>query len=172
MASEKVIYRKDLRKIIDLSLPAAEIGVAEGLFSEELLSWGVKHLYMVDNWEDIPGISEYPQELNYRDAMERVKPYKGKYTVLRGMSVDMAEKVKDKSLGFLFIDAAHDYYNVMADLLVWTPKVKKGGIVAMHDFLSKDYGVNRATKEFCAGKYDLTVFPDISTAHAGAYFKV
>lgn len=165
-------YRRDLRKIIDISLPAAEIGVAEGIFSEELLSWGIHHLYMVDNWQDIPGISEYPQEENYRAALERVKPFKDQYTILRGLSVTMAEQVPDESLGFLFIDAAHDYESVKADLHAWVPKVKQGGIVAMHDYLSPDYGVNKATKEFCEGLYSINIFPDVSPAHAGAWFKI
>lgn len=36
-------------------------------------------------------------------------------------------------IGFLFIDGDHYYENVLQDLLLWTPHVVKGGIVAIHD---------------------------------------
>jgi hypothetical protein len=44
----------------------------------------------------------------------------------------------DASLAGVFIDAAHDYDSVSADLKAWFPKVKEGGIFAGHDIDSPD----------------------------------
>jgi hypothetical protein len=45
----KLLHEKGLD-----AYPAAEIGVAEGHYSLEILQWGVPRLYMVDLWEHVP----------------------------------------------------------------------------------------------------------------------
>lgn len=55
----------------------------------------------------------------------------------------MASKAfADASLAGVFIDAAHDYDSVLADLKAWGPKVKEGGVIAGHDIDAE--GVQRA----------------------------
>ncbi len=44
-----------------------------------------------------------------------------------------AVKGWDKPVDFLFIDGAHDYENVKKDFELWSPFLKKGGIIAFHD---------------------------------------
>lgn len=67
-------------------------------------------------------------------------------TILDGDSAEMALQVKDGTLAFCFIDAAHDYESVKRDLTAWKPKVKAGGMLAGHD---ADYEpVMKAVKEF------------------------
>lgn len=51
----------------------------------------------------------------------------------------------DVSLDFVFIDASHDYDSVKADIKVWLPKIKDGGLLAGHDYGSP--GVSRAVNE-------------------------
>lgn len=41
---------------------------------------------------------------------------------------------KDGSLSFVFVDADHSYEAVKHDIQLWLPKVKKGGVLAGHDF--------------------------------------
>lgn len=170
-------FRNQLYSIIDLSLPAAEIGVAEGLFSRDILSWGVSFLYMVDNWERIPGqfgdgdSDQEWHDKNYSDAVNRVSPWSDKVEILKGLSVDMAALIQDESLGFVYIDACHTYECVWADLECWTPKLVPGGIMAGHDYLNKSYGVYDAVRDFTKGQYEVNTIPDISKLHSGFWFK-
>lgn len=173
----EIKHRSELYKIIDLSLPVAELGCAEGYFSADILSWGVKKLYMVDNWATIPnqkGDGGYDQnwhDQNYDKAIERVSKYNGRVKILRGMTTEMASNVPNESLGMVYLDADHSYEGVMKDLVAWYPKVVKGGIVAGHDFLMSHYGVNRAVHEF-ADPYHLEVHtvPENKPDDAGFYF--
>jgi hypothetical protein len=60
-------------------------------------------------------------------------------------SVKAAAEFIDQRLAGVFIDAAHDYDSVLADLKAWGPKVKEGGIIAGHDIDAE--GVQRALAE-------------------------
>lgn len=67
-------------------------------------------------------------------------------------------------LDFVYIDAAHDYENVLRDLTAWWPKVRVGGAIGGHDYLPPSFEwtqVSRAVDEFFVGKTP-TLFSDTS----------
>jgi beta-1,4-mannosyl-glycoprotein beta-1,4-N-acetylglucosaminyltransferase len=63
--------------------------------------------------------------------MELVKDY---YRPVRATSLEAATLYEDNSIDMVFIDAAHDYDNVLADIKAWSPKVKSEGIISGHDW--------------------------------------
>lgn len=144
--------RAELYKILPLKPVIAEIGTASGLFARDMANWGASKLYVVDMWKHIPNFSGdggYDQEWhdkNLENATKLLKPFP--VTFLRGDSAQMAVNVPDASLDLLYLDACHAFECVMADLKAWVPKVKKGGIVAGHDYSNSDYGVMPAVSEF------------------------
>lgn len=160
-----------------LPMTAVEIGVAEGYNSADLLERGIEHLFMVDNWGKIAtqtGDGNNEDEWHYKNmkgAYDRVYKYKGKYTVLRGLSVEMSLRVEDNSLGLVYLDADHSYNGVMRDLEAWYPKLVSGGLCAGHDYLQAHYGVQQAANEF-AHKVGAEIFtiPEHKTEDAGFLF--
>lgn len=149
--------RRDLVELMkDLGLPliAAEVGVADGLFSYELLTKGIEKLYMIDIWERVPfidGMAGWDDEVhsnNYKQAMDRVKEFKDKVVVLKGFSYQMAKEIPDESLGLVFVDGDHTRLGVRTDIEYYYPKLVNGGIMAFHDFGNESYGVNGAVQEF------------------------
>lgn len=162
----------------DLKLPmtAVEIGCAEGLFSNDLLTGGIEKLYMVDNWGTISGQKGdggFEQEWhnkNYQDAVKRVERFGDKAVILRGMSDAMSIHVPDNSLGLVYIDCDHSYEGVFKDLSVWIHKLVDGGIMAGHDYLARQYGVKKAVADFTHGKFTVYLIPEDKDEDAGFYF--
>lgn len=57
----------------------------------------------------------------------------GRTTILVGDSADVGRRRDGDDIAMLFIDGAHEYPAVLADLRNWTPFVKPGGVVVLHD---------------------------------------
>jgi hypothetical protein len=83
----------------------------------------------------------------YRIFLENNKPVNHIINPIRTTSLEAAQYYKNRSIDFVFIDAAHDYENVKADLNAWYPKVKKGGFIGGHDYPGFS-GVVLAVNEF------------------------
>lgn len=117
----------------------AEIGVWKGKWSAQLCKDNPKlHMLCVDLWATY---DTYDDSRNRADALSAahqeavtvLAPYR--CTILREASVAAATSVPDGSLDFVYIDANHGEAFVRADLEAWVPKVRRGGIVAGHDYL-------------------------------------
>jgi len=48
-----------------------------------------------------------------------------------------ANKYADGYFDFVYIDAGHDFKNVMRDILMWYPKIKQGGVICGHDYIDE-----------------------------------
>lgn len=172
-------YRNELWKLLPENATIVECGVAEALYSCDILRWpNCGHLYLVDNWGRIPNQSgdgasaQEWHDKNYNEAMNRISFAKEKVTVLRGLTWDMAAHVPDESLDLLYLDACHTYECVMEDLTRWFPKVKKGGYIAGHDYRNRAYGVYPAVWNFTMGGrlYEVFDIPENKEEDAGFYF--
>jgi Methyltransferase domain len=179
----QIRYRRDLWKLFAegyLPNAAAEIGVAEGNFSRDILSWPVQfnRLYMVDRWRHVPIKGDSAQSQEWHDgnlaaARLRVQEFGARAVFLQGESQLMAHHVKDGELSLLYIDADHSYEGVKHDLWWWRPKVHMGGVIAFHDYENSAYGVKRAVREFAEkNKLVVHLLPEDKPEDAGAFIIV
>jgi len=115
----------------------AEIGVAEGYFSEAMFK-AIPNLklYCVDIWRPYRGNqwsgSTERNEHHFQVALARLSKYNAE--IMREMSLDAVKKIKDGSLDFVYIDANHAFDYVIQDLIEWSKKVRVGGIVSGDDY--------------------------------------
>ena len=87
-------------------------------------------LFAVDTFS---GDSDTGKQKVYADFCDNRKKARCEITAVISESVTAAADFSNASLAGVFIDAAHDYDSVLADLNAWLPKVKEGGIFAGHD---------------------------------------
>lgn len=73
--------------------------------------------------------------------------------ILEGVSDSFVDRFEDDSLDFVFIDGDHRYNQVKKDIVNWRKKVKKGGILAGHDFDGDEYDEQYINDDFKDGKH-------------------
>lgn len=124
----------------------AEVGVAEGYFSDKILRiCKPAKLYMIEYEK------RFCENLRKRFASEIETE---KVEILEGDSVEMLKKLKDGSLDYVYLDATHDYAHPAKELRVCDTKVKCGGYIMGHDYTrfsmleARQYGVIEAVNEF------------------------
>lgn len=115
--------------------------------------------YTVDLW------FEWDDGCRFEMFMKNMKPLRKFFKPLKMSSVDASKKFADNSIDFLFLDAGHEYEDIIADMSAWYPKVKKGGIIAGHDYYPNQqdkWGVYPAIHHLLSSGFidNLEYFPD------------
>ena len=119
----------------------AEVGVAEGIYSEVLCRNipGLK-LTCVDLWDTYYRGDNNRVKIKDRamqdEAISLAHEKLDKYgaTFFRKSSLEALHDIPDDSLDFVYIDGDHAFDFVMVDLIGWSHKVKSGGIISGHDY--------------------------------------
>jgi hypothetical protein len=123
--------------------------------------------FCVDTWEGSVEHKENPElPLLYDIFINNMKSIENYYKAVRKPSLEAAKMFEDESLDFVFIDASHEYEDVIQDLKAWYPKVKKGGILAGHDYYPDQPGWGGVFKAVTE------VFPNRHSRAAGNCFTV
>jgi len=132
-----------------------EVGVAEGWYSSVLMKANPQmQLYGVDPFVPYKGYTDYQKESTFARLEETAKMRLSRYPnyeLIKDFSVYAVERFKNESLDFVYIDANHADPYVSEDIRIWFPKLRKGGIMAGHDYTrTRDYRNDtiRATQKF------------------------
>lgn len=175
-------FKLQVREQLPLALAFAgltgegvEVGVQAGIFSAHILAnWPGRKLYSIDPWvaqmdyRDAANVSNTAHEERYGFTKERLLQFGDRSEIIRGHSVEEAQKFANNSLDFVYIDARHAYEHVLEDVQAWLPKVRLGGLLSGHDYVDRievnnDFGVKRAVDEVL-GEDNVT-----SSIHDGPY---
>jgi predicted O-methyltransferase YrrM len=127
-------------------------GRSAAFMAVEILNSNKKiDFYCVDTWQGSEEHAEdevIKQNNLYDEFIKNTEPVKHIISPIRKTSLSASESFPNECFDFIFIDAAHDYENVKADIQAWFPKLKKGGIIAGHDYHPSWEGVVKAVDEW------------------------
>ena len=140
----------------------AEIGVRGGHYSLRLCRNipGLK-IKCVDPWNSFRRNSQRKMDAYFENTRIRMEPYNAE--IIRKTSMEASKDIPDGSLDFVYIDAMHEFDSVMMDIILWSPKVRKEGMVSGHDYTPDDRfcgvvsAVEAYTKVHNIGKYYITI---------------
>ena len=62
-------------------------------------------------------------------------------------SKNVSQMFENEFFDLVFIDADHRYEKILEDIRLWRPKVKKGGMLAGHDYCDRFEGIQKAVGE-------------------------
>ncbi len=101
--------------------------------------------------------NDYPPNEN-RNILDVFKENAAKVdypiNIIVGDSSKSAEKFEDGSVDFCFIDADHVRLNFERDVRAWLPKMKKGGVLAGHDYCDEHPDIAIVVNEIFGDDWD------------------
>jgi len=155
-----------LGQVLKGDLVGVEIGVDEGWNALNMLEGlNIKKLYLVDpyvgymgkdgieypdGFTDVPGekIKDTTRAYAKEIAHKLLNKFKDKIVWIEKFSDDAIKDIPDE-LDFVYIDGNHNYEYVKSDMENYYPKLRKGGILAGHDYDDPRHpGVTKAVLKF------------------------
>ena len=140
-----------------------ELGVQRGLFTRGILnSWpSCTYYLLVDIWtqqKNYKDSANFPQDVQnrfYNETLKHTDSFKDKRHICRNFTSVCVEEVADGFFDFIYVDARHDFKGVYEDLVAWWPKLRAGGIMAGHDYVTQDDGPAKSKQDWTTN-YDGT----------------
>lgn len=150
---ELLLNRSEMLSKLKKGGKVAEIGVAQGDFSEQILKiTKPDSLHLIDTWNS----RRYGAGL-FKKVTARFKGQldKRRIRIHRKFSTDAVGDFEDNYFDWVYIDTTHSYDMTREELARYAPKIKHNGIIAGHDYTMGSwrslyrYGVIEAVHEFC-----------------------
>ncbi len=150
---ELVANRIELLKRLPKQGMVAELGVDEGYFSDLIVEYCTpQKLHLVDTWS-----SRRYNDGKFSKVTSKFKKQieSGSVKIHRKLSTEASSEFNDYYFDWIYIDTDHRYRTTLDELYAFSKKVKKGGLIAGHDYVmgnwskSIKYGVVEAVAEFC-----------------------
>jgi hypothetical protein len=115
------------------------VGTHKGEFCAKFCAVGLT-MFAVDPWLPFTGqgrtqMVKETQDGYLEEAKKNLSPYPD-CTMVRKSSMDAINDFKDGSLDFVYLDGDHSFRYVAEDIVEWTKKVRKGGVVSGHDYFN------------------------------------
>ena len=125
-----------------------ELGVQLGHYAAEILKrWPrCREYVLVDLWAkqenyfDGANVDNSIQNEILNTAMQSTSPWKDKIRVCRNYTTACAINYPDNHFDWVYVDARHDRQGVTEDLTTWWPKLRNGGLMCGHDFVTQFEG--------------------------------
>lgn len=131
---------------------AVEVGTHRGEFARDFLStWHGSLLHCIDPWDNPPGYEEQARLLtgggldrgaDLRECRRNLRGFidVGRVELVRQCSPQAAAIYADESLDLVYLDGDHSHQAIALDMRAWWPKIRRGGLLAGHDFICPGEG--------------------------------
>ena len=139
-----------LLKALNLRGSAAELGVKQGYYTSTVLRhWRQCAEYVqVDVWSPLSNYNDHAnveqqKQREYKQSAKRLldqavsRGYATSGVQCQNFTTNCAAQYPDEHFDFIYVDARHDRLGVLDDLVAWYPKLRRGGVMAGHDYTTQ-----------------------------------
>lgn len=148
--------RNDILLHFPKGMCIAELGVFKGDFSKIIYdTCKPSKLYLVDLYDGVFTSGDKDgknyQTVNLEEEMHNIIMHfsnSPEVKVVKSSTTDFLKSIEDEHLDLVYIDADHSYNGVSSDLKLSYPKVKTGGFICGHDYITNTQCLN-AVNDFC-----------------------
>lgn len=119
-----------------------EIGVDHAEFSRQICEnnnqlklFGIDPYLKYDEYREYKDQAEMTGIEEWAHIVMNDHVRRGRYEFIKEKSMEALKHFEDESLDFVYIDANHEADFPLRDIEEWTKKVRKGGMVAGHDYV-------------------------------------
>ena len=103
---------------------------------------------------DEANVNNNEQESRFQETLKNTEPWSKVRKVCRNYTTVCAATFPDEYLDFVYVDARHDRKGWFDDIASYWPKLRKGGIMAGHDYVRQtdlqvhqDWTVNQCSSD-------------------------
>jgi cephalosporin hydroxylase len=129
-------HRYDLLRWLPGNGMCVEVGTHLGEYAQTILSiCRPQRLYLVDSYAKLSPPGTYGSTYNYETVCAKFAA-EPRVKIIREASTVAAARFPNDYFDWVYIDADHSQAQVTADLEAWWPKVKVGGYLAGHDYIT------------------------------------
>jgi hypothetical protein len=152
-----------IAEFIKPGMVCCEIGTFKGEFAKKMSALNPQVVVCIDGFhhmmasgdQDGNNVTEVFMPTVYEELCKEAEKYR--FVIARGWSFDVLPTLPNEIFDFIYVDADHSYEGCKRDLILCSEKIKKGGIIAGHDYFVNiakhkgDFscGVGKAVNEFC-----------------------
>lgn len=140
----------------------AEIGSFSGV-SSELFAQNCKELHCIDSWLPYWEITQSEFMQTAETNFDEMAKHYSNIVKIKNSSEEAVKSYPDSHFDMVYVDAAHDYENAKKDIQLWLPKLKKGGLIAGHDYrYDVRIKVYEVVEELFGETHSIQKYPDSS----------
>lgn len=105
------------------------------------------NFFCVDTWAGSQEHTVASSHDLYLTFLHNMKSVKNLFVPLKLTTLEASRLFEPNSVDFVFVDASHEYQDVVNDIHAWWPLLKNGGLLAGHDYDDNWPGVKKAVED-------------------------
>ena len=160
--------RQHFLKLLPQKAVCAELGVAKGVFSRNILKiCDPKKFYMVDPYWKVYGDTLWNgiETMHYfKGALDRIREHDnwGCATIVIEYDTVFLSDLADNFFDWVYVDTTHTYEDTLKELKLLRRKVKDDGYICGHDYgrspKHHHFGVTKAVTEWLSDNEDYELY--------------
>ena len=101
-----------------------------------------------EHYEDASNVNQGTQNQLYNETIKNTKEWKDTIHICHNYTLVCVENMPDGYFDFIYVDARHNFKGVYEGMRSWWPKLRVGGIMAGHGYVTQNNGPQQSNQDW------------------------